>query len=460
VISPPAARDDADGVASIPSGVEDRIEQTNASLTSLERRVADASLEPTIGPQERAVLTSLALAVDHMVRELEAIVAAPVSAAQADGRRFGRRVGRRDPASRGANGADAAMDLRDEYLEDATARVRALRARLEEASGTVLVLAGQPPRQAPRRARPGWLFAGRLPSSPAAVDAAATATVAAARPAARRSSMARLAFAGKVCTIVGLCLAVFFAYEYLVTPLEMSRAQRFLLTEFKQAQADGSLDRTPLATGGPVALLQIPRLGLDRVVVEGTGQQSMKSGPGHLPGSSLPGQFGNAVIGAHRTTYGGPFRNLNELHAGDPVLVTSGLGAFTYRVEHVLVVKPGQPDPIGPTLDSRLTLFTSDPAFTAKDRLVVIAMLSGDPAQFNREPSQPVPPNDLGTSGDPVGLLVALLAGAALAGLIWAWRRYRGLWPTVATYLAFVPIAMALAWVTCGGLDRVLPSTI
>ena len=66
----------------------------------------------------------------------------------------------------------------------------------------------------------------------------------------------------------------------------------------------------------PVARLLIPRLGLDEVVLEGVGDDELNAGPGHLPGSALPGAVGNSIISAHRDRH---FRRFDELRVGDTI---------------------------------------------------------------------------------------------------------------------------------------------
>ena len=80
-----------------------------------------------------------------------------------------------------------------------------------------------------------------------------------------------------------------------------------------------AIDR--VAIGAPVARLRIPRIHLDEVVVEGVGDDELNAGPGHLPGSVLPGVRGNAVISAHRDRH---FHRLDELQLGDTILTETG----------------------------------------------------------------------------------------------------------------------------------------
>src|SRR5207302_2511071 len=101
----------------------------------------------------------------------------------------------------------------------------------------------------------------------------------------------------------------------------------------------------------------------------------------------MPGQPGNAAIAGHRTTYGAPFFNLNELQPGDPIFVTTRQGRFRYEVRETRTVSPSQLSVLNPTPDNRLTLTTCNPRFSASQRLVVVSQLIGEAA----EPSPPPP---------------------------------------------------------------------
>ena len=92
--------------------------------------------------------------------------------------------------------------------------------------------------------------------------------------------------------------------------------------------------------GEPFARLIIDRIALDAVVFEGVDRTTLKSGPGHMPGTPLPGQPGNAVISGHRTTYGRPFFDLDLLVVGDEIEVETALGISTYAVREILIVAP------------------------------------------------------------------------------------------------------------------------
>ncbi len=88
-----------------------------------------------------------------------------------------------------------------------------------------------------------------------------------------------------------------------------------------------------VAEGDPVARLKIPEIDVDVVVVAGVSVEDLKRGPGHYPGTPLPGQYGNAVIAGHRTTYGRPFHDIDDLEPGDQIVATTTLaGRYVYEV--------------------------------------------------------------------------------------------------------------------------------
>jgi sortase A len=111
------------------------------------------------------------------------------------------------------------------------------------------------------------------------------------------------------------------------------------------------------------------------VVVEGTDEIRLQQGPGHYPGTPLPGEAGNAAIAGHRTTYLHPFYNLNELNTGDPIFITTTQGAFQYDVTSSQAVSPTDVSVVDDTWSPELTLTTCNPRYSASQRLVVHAAL-------------------------------------------------------------------------------------
>lgn len=266
---------------------------------------------------------------------------------------------------------------------------------------------------------------------------------------------------GRLLLGLGIVLALFLAYEFVFTGIYEARSQRALLPEFQQRLAEGGgFDSlTAPVPSGPVALLRIPSIGVRQVVVEGSSPEDLKEGPGHLPGSVLPGEFGNSVILGHRLTYGAPFADLSDLKAGDTIHTVTGLGAFDYRVTGVSVVTPGESDVIGPTLKSELTLVTARAAGSS-DRVAVTASLVGHPVGAPRRPQVAVSDDQQGSSGDPLGLLLAVLwAQVLLVLMLVAGRLYRR-WPHLAAHLVTTPPILVALWMVFQNLDRFLPGTM
>jgi len=132
----------------------------------------------------------------------------------------------------------------------------------------------------------------------------------------------------------------------------------------------------------PIAIITIPsieRLEEGWTVVEGVGTRDLKNGAGHMPRTPMPGQPGNAVISGHRTTYGAPFHELDELVPGDQIEVESAIGLNVYEVHESIVVAPIETWVTAPREGSWLTLTTCNPKFSSRQRLVVFAELVSGP---------------------------------------------------------------------------------
>jgi LPXTG-site transpeptidase (sortase) family protein len=119
----------------------------------------------------------------------------------------------------------------------------------------------------------------------------------------------------------------------------------------------------------------IEKIGLDAVVVFGSGTADLKKGPGWIQYTDLPGQTGNVGIAGHRTTYGAPFRRLDELTVGDTINLYSPYRRYTYEVAEKKIVTPDQVEVMDSTPDSRLTLSACHPPFSARYRLIVQSTL-------------------------------------------------------------------------------------
>jgi sortase A len=129
--------------------------------------------------------------------------------------------------------------------------------------------------------------------------------------------------------------------------------------------------RTP--AGDPLGRIAVPGAGTSFVFVAGTGESSLRKGPGHYAGTALPGQRGTVAIAGHRTTYSAPFRRLDRLRRGDGITLTMPYGRFTYRVEGKRVVAPSNVGVLRHVRRDRLVLTTCTPPFSATKRLILTA---------------------------------------------------------------------------------------
>ena len=229
---------------------------------------------------------------------------------------------------------------------------------------------------------------------------------------------------GKSLITLGLLMFAFVGYQLWGTGIQTARAQNDLKDQFQQQlEATSTLGPTtttlapdttlpgdtvvlttttvPVAApaaavpgGEPIARIVIDKIGVDYTVVEGTKVADLKKGPGHFRGTPLPGQLGNSAIAGHRTTYGAPFGDLDELVPGDRIQVTTLVGTYTYSVTGSLVVNPDEAGRIIPTIDptvATLTLVTCTPEYTSAQRLAVQAVLVAEESGQVYAPSPLVP---------------------------------------------------------------------
>lgn len=117
--------------------------------------------------------------------------------------------------------------------------------------------------------------------------------------------------------------------------------------------------------------IEIPKIGLAASMFEGIRLTTLDRGPGHWPGTAMPGAVGNVVVAGHRTSHSKPFRHLDQLVPGDEVIFTTPEGRFVYNVAGVEIVNPDAIGIIDQTSDRTATLFACHPAGSTKQRIVV-----------------------------------------------------------------------------------------
>ncbi len=271
---------------------------------------------------------------------------------------------------------------------------------------------------------------------------------------------------GRALVALGLLTLLFVGYQLWGTGVFTARAQTRLKHEFRreqQARVDDPLVRSPTSVSSPIrrtttttalsparegdveGMIDIPKIGLHMAFVEGVSLDDLKKGPGHYPTTPLPGQFGNAAIAGHRTTYLHPFYHLDDLDIGDDIHVTTLAGTYTYRLRSKwIAVAPTEVSVLDPPLDpheAELTLTACHPRYSARQRIVVHAFLvravSASPTvtvarPVTRPASRTLTATDAleeGLSGATRSLTPTVVWGivTALVGLVWWWtfRRWR-----------------------------------
>ncbi|MFV2039935.1 MAG: class E sortase, partial [Acidimicrobiales bacterium] len=153
-------------------------------------------------------------------------------------------------------------------------------------------------------------------------------------------------------------------------------------------------------TGEPVAQLFMPTIDQEWTMVEGVSTEPLRKGPGRYPGTSFPGMPGNVGIAGHRTTWGAPFSRIDELAPGDIITLKTLQGVFEYRVVEqenglgYFIVSPDRVDVLDQDFveyPNRITLTACHPKFSARQRIIVVAELIGEPAEYIPPPEALAP---------------------------------------------------------------------
>ncbi len=129
------------------------------------------------------------------------------------------------------------------------------------------------------------------------------------------------------------------------------------------------------AEGSALGRIRIPKIGASFVVVKGTSHDDLTKGPGFYPQTPLPGISGTVAIAGHRTTYLAPFRRIDHLSHGDPIVVEMPYGRFSYVAERRLIVLPTALWVLHRVGHDRLVLSACHPLYSAARRIVVFARL-------------------------------------------------------------------------------------
>jgi sortase A len=130
-----------------------------------------------------------------------------------------------------------------------------------------------------------------------------------------------------------------------------------------------------IKVGDAVGHIAIHKISASYTIVQGTDELSLEKGPGHYPGTALPGMGQTVAIAGHRTTYLAPFKRINELAPGDRIIITMPYGRFTYRVQYHKIVLPTALWVTRNVGYDRLVLSACNPLYSAAQRIIVFAKL-------------------------------------------------------------------------------------
>ena len=272
----------------------------------------------------------------------------------------------------------------------------------------------------------------------------------------RKRGPGRIAFGILLWFVVG-----FGVWCLLLSALPAARQQRSLAEEFGSLASQGLAPvNQPIAPGAAIARMQIPVIGMDTTVVEGSEPRQTVAGPGHLRTSALPGQTGVSVILGRRVTQGASFRNIADLRKGDRIKVTNGQGTWNYRVTRTRSVPADDASAFLATGDA-LLLVTSERTAASSGRFVVTAKATKELAPRGTGTLKgPVTAAELGLQGDSTAatgmlvwtqVLVLVAAGAMVLHRRW------GPWPT---WLIAAPVLAAAVWSLYEFMGLLLPATL
>jgi sortase A len=254
--------------------------------------------------------------------------------------------------------------------------------------------------------------------------------------------------------LLALLIVGFVGYLLAVSGIQESSSQHRLYTTLVSEFGQDVGPLGPTKPGSPVALLDIPAIGIkDMVVVEGTTPEDLTAGPGHLRDTPLPGQVGMSVIYGRRVTFGAPFQRLIDLRPGDEITTLTQQGRSVYKVAAI-------GDSQHPVVDqdlNRLVLLTSSsanvPAYYLEVDADLVTKASNGPVQL-----PVIGPTEKALAGDSGALIATMIWGLALVVLAVGGAVAAAQWSPWLTYLLVVPAVLAVVWNLYENLAALLPN--
>jgi sortase A len=257
-----------------------------------------------------------------------------------------------------------------------------------------------------------------------------------------------------ILSIAFLFVAGFAVYLFGLSGFSEAHAQSTMYKSFAYSLAQATAPTGPTKEGQPVAVLNIPAIGLrNAVVVEGTTSRDLALGPGHVRASALPGEVGWSFIYGKVATFGAPFARLMQLQVGDVITVADGQGTAKYVVHSFGTSRY-------PAVDSspnRLVLMTANSPTIPTSAVQVSADLVST-AQPNPEDWPSITPQENYLASDTASLIPLLLWSQALLITVVLATIAAHRWSRWPTYLLAAPVVIAVTVGVYQNLAGLLPN--
>jgi sortase A len=188
-----------------------------------------------------------------------------------------------------------------------------------------------------------------------------------------RRSLRRILQWTQRCLSAGAVALLAYAGFVLADAWHFQDAERRQLERLLTDRRESPKDSPPVAAAGLVGRIDIARLGLSAIVVEGAGAIILRRAAGHIPATAFPGQKGNVGLSGHRDTF---FRPLRNIRRNDVITLTTLLGEYRYHVVSTKIVRPRDVEVLYPSESEILTLVTCFPFYfvgSAPNRFIVRA---------------------------------------------------------------------------------------
>jgi sortase A len=254
--------------------------------------------------------------------------------------------------------------------------------------------------------------------------------------------------------LLALLIAGFIGYLLAISGLQEAGSQSRLYSTLAGELGQDIGPLGPTTPGAPVAVLDIPSIGLRNVVVvEGTSPENLTLGPGHVRNTPLPGQLGLSVIFGRRATFGAPFGRLSRIRRGAEITTITQQGKSVYTV----VAIGDSQRPVKDTTLNRLALLTADstavPSYYLEVDAHLVSTVHNGPVQMPA-----IGPSEQALAGDSGALVLTMTWGLALALVATAGAYAAARWSPWPVYLIVAPVALAVLWNLYENFAALLPN--